>query len=75
QGSSVADTSLCVLEWRVRDVTRNPSSEAAQVLAAIGVEIVKANIDDKLSFFPAFEGATVIFSNTGFFVHLPNALA
>jgi hypothetical protein len=44
-------------------------------LAAKGVEIVKADIDDKHSLFPAFEGASVIFSNTDFFLHLRNALA
>jgi hypothetical protein len=44
-------------------------------LVARGVEIVKADIDDKQSLFPAFEGASVIFSNTDFFLHLRNALA
>ncbi len=42
-------------------------------MAANGVEIVKADFDDKQSLFPAFEGATVIFSNTDFFAHLWSA--
>ncbi|KAI0124144.1 hypothetical protein BJ170DRAFT_598467 [Xylariales sp. AK1849] len=55
---------------RVRGVTRNPSSEAAQALAARGVDIVKGDFDDKESLSTAFEGATAIFSNTEFFAHL-----
>jgi hypothetical protein len=72
QGSSVANTFLALPGWRVRGITRNPSSEAAQDLAAKGVEIFKADIDEKESLFPGFEGAAVIFSNTDFFVHLMN---
>jgi hypothetical protein len=44
-------------------------------LAANGVEIVKADIDDKQSLFPTLEGAAVIFSNTNFFLHLRDRLA
>jgi hypothetical protein len=43
-------------------------------LDAKGIDIVKADIDDKQSLFSAFEGAAVIFSNTDFFIHLRNAL-
>lgn len=75
QGSSVADTFLRLPGWKVRGITRNPSSPAAQALAANGVDIVKGDLDDKQSLFAAFEGAAVIFSNTDFFGHLFHALA
>lgn len=73
QGSSVADTFLQLPGWKVRGITRNPSSEASQALASKGVELVKADLDEKESLIPAFEGASVIFSNTDFFVHLFSA--
>jgi hypothetical protein len=44
-------------------------------LAANGVELVEADLNDKQSLVPAFEGATVIFSNTDFFSLLGNAMA
>ncbi|EOO00128.1 putative -like family protein [Phaeoacremonium minimum UCRPA7] len=75
QGSSVAETFLTLPDWRVRGITRNPSSEAAQALAAKGVEIVKADLDDKDSLIPAFEGASAIFANTDFFALLFKAAA
>ncbi len=55
--------------WRVRGITRNPSGAAAQALASEGVEIVQGDLDDKTSLISAFQGATVIFSNTDFFAH------
>ena len=70
QGSSVAKTFLHLPGWKIRGITRNPSSPAAQAHAANGVEIVKGDLDDKQSLLPAFEGATIIFSNTDFFQHL-----
>jgi hypothetical protein len=75
QGSSVANTFLNLPDWKIRGITRNPSSEAAQALAARGVEIVKGDFDDEASLHLAFEGATAIFSNTDFFVHLIEGLA
>ncbi|KAH8705487.1 putative hscarg dehydrogenase [Talaromyces proteolyticus] len=74
QGSSVAHTFLRLPGWKVRGITRKPSSPAAQALATKGVEIVQADLDDKQSLLPAFEGANVIFSNTDFFGHLQDAL-
>jgi hypothetical protein len=70
----VANTFLSLEGWKVRGVTRDPSSLAAQALAENGVDIVKGDLDDKQSLFPAFEGATVIFANTDFFGHLFGAL-
>lgn len=42
QGGSVVDA-LLKDGWKVRGVTRNPDSEAAQKLAAKGVAIVKGD--------------------------------
>jgi NmrA-like family len=38
------------------------------------VEIVKGDLNDKASLISAFEGATMIFSNTDFFLHLKQAM-
>ncbi|KAI9660352.1 MAG: hypothetical protein M1821_009702 [Bathelium mastoideum] len=73
-GSSVADAFLHLTQWRVRGITRNPSSPAAQALTAKGVEIVKGDLDDKQTLFPAFDGATAIFSNTDFSGYLQAGL-
>lgn len=40
-----------------RAITRNPDSAAAQALAALGVEVVKADLNDTQSIIDAFEGA------------------
>lgn len=42
--------------WQVRAVTRNPQSEKAQTLAALGAELVQANMDDRASLEAAFDG-------------------
>ena len=75
QGTSVAETFLSLSEWKVRGMTRNPSSETARALEAKGVEIVQGDLNDKQSLLPAFEGATVIFANTDFFAPLQAAMA
>ncbi|KAI9661163.1 MAG: hypothetical protein M1821_009490 [Bathelium mastoideum] len=74
QGSSVARTFLRLPGWRVRGITRNPSGPVAQTLATGGVELIKADLDDKHSLSPAFENANVIFSNTDFFLPFQNAM-
>lgn len=53
--------------WKVRGISRNPSTSTAQALIDKGVEIFQGDLDDKNSLYPAFEGANVIFSNTDFF--------
>ena len=70
----MANTFLRLSEWKVRGITRNPGSTAAQAHAAEGVEIVKGDLDDKGSLLASFKGATAIFSNTDFFGHLGDAL-
>jgi hypothetical protein len=74
QGNSVASTFLATPGWKVRGITRNPSSGAAKELAIRGVDIVKADLDDKSSLVQAFDGAHVIFANTDFFNPLFTAL-
>lgn len=71
----MACTFLNLPGWKVRGISRNPSSPTAQTLISKGVEIIQADLDDEKSLYPAFEGANAIFSNTDFFVHFFGALA
>ncbi|OQD84339.1 hypothetical protein PENANT_c013G08355 [Penicillium antarcticum] len=66
QGSSVADTYLQSAGWKIRGVTRNPTSESAKDWAAKGIEIVKGDLDDVVSLKRAFVGADIIFGVTDF---------
>src|SRR5215217_9022612 len=43
--------------WQVRGLTRNPESKKAAALKALGVEVVKADLEDKASLEAAFENA------------------
>ena len=56
-------------EFRVRVVTRNPSSEKAQALADSGAEVVQADLDDAASLRAAFEGCHGAFCVTNFWEH------
>ena len=53
-------------EFAVRALTRNPSSAAAQALAARGAEVVAADLDDPDSVRKAFDGAYGAFAVTAF---------
>ncbi|KAK7752545.1 hypothetical protein SLS62_005513 [Diatrype stigma] len=64
QGGSVANRFLKHGDWRIRGITRNPSSEKARVWAGKGVEIVKADQDDVESLKAAFQDANAIFAVT-----------
>jgi hypothetical protein len=75
QGSSVANTFLSSPGWRVRGVTRNTNSAAAQTLTTKGVEMVSGDLNDHQNLVPAFEGAHVIFANTDFFQPFLAAIA
>ena len=67
QGGSVAQRFLQDPDYRVRGITRNPDSQAARKLAAAGVEIVKADLDNVDSLKEAFRGSpSVIFSVTNY---------
>ncbi|KAI9146740.1 NAD(P)-binding protein [Paramyrothecium foliicola] len=74
QGGSVARTFVQLPGWRVRGITRYPSSDAAQALAKDGVDMVQGDLDDKESLIRAFEGASLVFSNTDFFSHFFQAI-
>jgi len=56
-------------EFRVRALTRNPESDAAHALAAVGADVVRADIDDPASIRAAFEGAHGAFLVTNFWEH------
>ncbi|KAK7753657.1 hypothetical protein SLS62_004279 [Diatrype stigma] len=66
QGSSVARTFAPLPHWHVRCLTRTPSSPKAQALAALGCEVVAADLGDVASLRRAFDGAHAIFLNTDF---------
>jgi len=52
--------------FTLRAITRDPSSEKAQALAAMGAAVVAANINDKASLERAFSGARGVFCVTNF---------
>lgn len=66
QGSSVANTFLKLPIWKVRAITRNPSSATARDLASRGAEVVHGDLADIESLSKAFQGAHAIFVNTDF---------
>ena len=55
QGGSVIDSALKVGGYKVRAITRNADSEKAKALAARGVEIVAADLNDMASLVKAFQ--------------------
>lgn len=55
--------------FSVRALTRDPSSENATALAALGAEVVRADIDDQASVRDAFEGAYGAYCVTNFWEH------
>lgn len=85
QGSSVVRTFLALRpHWHVRALTRDPTSAAAQHLAAQGAEVVQADLDDDApasssssssSLEAAFAGAHAVFLNTDFWAPYRAALA
>lgn len=56
-------------EFAVRAVTRDPGSEKAKALAALGAEVVAADIDDKESISRALQGAYGAYCVTFFWAH------
>ncbi|KAF2629474.1 NAD(P)-binding protein [Macroventuria anomochaeta] len=66
QGSSVLRSLAANVSkpFALRGTTRNPSSDSAQRLSALGVEIVKADGWDKESIVAAFQGSWGAFVNT-----------
>ncbi|KAL1798188.1 hypothetical protein ACET3X_002225 [Alternaria dauci] len=66
QGGSVATVFLEEPGWKVRALTRDPSSTKSQALAARGAEVVQANMDIPESLSAAFVGANAIFAVSDF---------
>lgn len=64
QGGSVARRFLRDPRFRVRGLTRDSSSEKAQELARLGVEMVQADLEDVKSLRDGFRDANLIFSVT-----------
>jgi uncharacterized protein YbjT (DUF2867 family) len=56
-------------EFAVRAITRNPASDKGKALAAQGVEVVAAELDDVESLKKAFTGAHGVFGVTNFWEH------
>lgn len=69
QGGGVARALLAQGRWRVRAVTRQPQSAAAQGLLAGGAELFHADLDDPASLAPAMRGAAGAFCVTSFWEH------
>lgn len=62
QGGSVVDALLKSSEsYSVRAVTRNPNTDKGRALAARGVEVVAADLDDYNSLLKAFEVRIIYF--------------
>ncbi len=57
-------------EFQARAITRNPASESARALAALGAEVVKGDADDEASLRTAFEGAWGAFCVTFYWEHM-----
>ncbi len=56
--------------FRARAITRNPDSDAAQALAALGAEVVQGDLDDPDSLERAFSGAHGAYCVTFYWAHM-----
>jgi uncharacterized protein YbjT (DUF2867 family) len=59
--------------FTARALTRDPASEKARALAALGAEVVQADVDDPASLRRAFEGAHGAYCVTFFWAHMDPA--
>lgn len=69
QGSSVAHTFLSPplsSHWRIRGLTRDPSSPSSLSLSSQGCEMVKVDLLDPSTLTTCFAGANLVFSVTNF---------
>ncbi|PVF95815.1 NAD(P)-binding protein [Serendipita vermifera] len=65
-GGGMIDAILEDGTFTARAVTRNPESEAAKAIAAKGVEVVKADLDEPATLEAAIKGAYGVFGVTDF---------
>jgi len=56
--------------FTARALTRDPNSDKARALAALGAEIVQADVDDAASLLRAFQGAHGAYCVTFFWAHM-----
>lgn len=61
---SVLANSKLSSEYKLRGITRDPSKPAGKALAEKGVELVKADLNDKESVKKAIEGSSAVFGVT-----------
>jgi len=66
QGGGAVRYLLQDRSFSVRAVTRNPNSDSAKALAALGAEVFKANLDDRHSVFEAVKGSYGVIGITDF---------
>ena len=73
----MARTFVNLPDWKVRGITRNVDSPAAQELKKLGVELVQADLDDVDSLESAFTNVSAIYGVTDFwqFAQLPKTHA
>lgn len=64
QGGAVLNSLLESQQWRVIALTRNPESKVALAIKKRGVEIQKADLQDKASLMKAFENAYGVYGVT-----------
>jgi uncharacterized protein YbjT (DUF2867 family) len=62
----VANVFLKEPGWKVRALTRNPTSINSQALAAQGANVVQVDINVPVTLLAAFEGANAIFAVSDF---------
>jgi len=55
--------------FRVRAITRDPTSDKAKALAALGADVVQADLDDARSLKKAFDGAWGAYCVTNYWEH------
>lgn len=55
QGGGVINIMKNVPGWKIRAITRNPSSNSAVKLSQNGIEVVRADFDDEQSLVKAFK--------------------
>ena len=74
QGGSVARHLLARGEFAVRALTRNPDSEGAQALRALGAEVVQGTLDDRASLRSALKDCYGAFGVTSYWEHFDKEL-
>ncbi|OSS47190.1 hypothetical protein B5807_09880 [Epicoccum nigrum] len=70
QGGGVLNIMKNETNWKVKALTRNPTSDAAKKLADEGIEVLQGDFDDEASLRCAFKGAHAVFAVTNWWEHL-----